>query len=165
MGRFFPTRFSISSTFLWTSMKLSIYTIILVRFPNIFVQLANKRGFKKYIYSTISVKLELKINHFSNQTNSVAWARDRTIPNELTPLVGEVSANFLRIEGCRVISAADALRPYSRFSSQEPLLFYQVAPQLYSRGRVDPVPDPLLGKPSSPGNRTQTSGSVAKQTV
>jgi hypothetical protein len=25
-------------------------------------------------------------------------------------------------------------RPYSRFSRQEPLLFYQVAPQLYSRG-------------------------------
>jgi hypothetical protein len=36
------------------------------------------------------------------------------------------------------------LRPYSRFSRQEPRLFYQVAPQLYSRGRVDPVPDPLL---------------------
>jgi hypothetical protein len=27
-----------------------------------------------------------------------------------------------------------SLRPYSRFSRQEPLLFYQVAPQLYSRG-------------------------------
>jgi hypothetical protein len=26
----------------------------------------------------------------------------------------------------------------------EPLLFYQAAPQLYSRGWVDPVPDPLL---------------------
>jgi hypothetical protein len=37
-----------------------------------------------------------------------------------------------------------SLRPYSRFSRQEPLLFYQVVPQLYSRGRVDSVPDPLL---------------------
>jgi hypothetical protein len=37
-----------------------------------------------------------------------------------------------------------SLRPYSRFSRQEPLLFYQVAPQLYSRGRVDPVPNPLI---------------------
>jgi hypothetical protein len=34
--------------------------------------------------------------------------------------------------------------PYSRFSRQEPLLFYQVAPQLYSRGWVDSVSDPLL---------------------
>jgi hypothetical protein len=36
-----------------------------------------------------------------------------------------------------------SLRPYSRFSRQEPLLFYQVAPQLYSRGWVNPFPDPL----------------------
>jgi hypothetical protein len=33
---------------------------------------------------------------------------------------------------------------FSRFSRQESLLFYQVFPQLYSRGWVDPVPDPLL---------------------
>jgi hypothetical protein len=37
-----------------------------------------------------------------------------------------------------------SLRPYSRFPRQKPLLFYQVAPQLYSWGWVDPVPDPLL---------------------
>jgi hypothetical protein len=35
-----------------------------------------------------------------------------------------------------------SLRSYSRFSRQEPLLFYQVAPQLYSRDWVNPVPDP-----------------------
>jgi hypothetical protein len=52
-----------------------------------------------------------------------------------------------------------SLRPYSRFSRQEPLLFYQVAPQLYSR--VDPVPDPLLFFGSA-GNRNRASGSVAK---
>jgi hypothetical protein len=40
-----------------------------------------------------------------------------------------------------VVSVTD---PYGRILGQEPLLFYQVAPQLYSRGRVDPVPDPLL---------------------
>jgi hypothetical protein len=55
------------------------------------------------------------------------------------------------------------LRPYSRFYRPESLLFYQVAPQLYSRGWVDPVPDPLLlRKSGSAGNRTQTSGSVAR---
>jgi hypothetical protein len=41
-------------------------------------------------------------------------------------------------------SDCQLLLPYSRFSRQEPLLFYQVAPQLNSRGWVDPVPDPLL---------------------
>jgi hypothetical protein len=36
------------------------------------------------------------------------------------------------------------------------VLFLQVAPQLFSRGWVDPVPDPLfLRKSGSPGNRTQ----------
>jgi hypothetical protein len=44
-------------------------------------------------------------------TNSVALVREKTILTERPPLVGEVSANFLRIEGCRVVSAADPLRP------------------------------------------------------
>jgi hypothetical protein len=55
-----------------------------------------------------------------------------------------------------------SLWPYSRFSRQEPLLFYQVAPQLYSRGRVDPIPDPLLFFSGSSGNRTRASEFVAK---
>jgi hypothetical protein len=48
-----------------------------------------------------------------------------------------------------------SLWPYSRFSRPEPLVFFQVAPQLYSRGWVDPVPDPLPRKPGSVGNRTR----------
>jgi hypothetical protein len=47
-------------------------------------------------------------------------------------------------------------------SRLELLLFYQVAPQLYSRGWVDPVPDPLLVFFGSAENRTRASGSVAK---
>jgi hypothetical protein len=66
--------------------------------------------------------------------------------------------------GCKVPrnQRDGSLRPYSRFSRQEPLLFYQVAPQLYSRNWVDPVPDPLLFFSGSAGNRTRASGSVAK---
>jgi hypothetical protein len=82
--------------------------------------------------------------------NSMVWVRERTIPTERPPLVGEVIANFLRIEGA-TWSASRILRPYSRFSRQEPLRFYQVAPQLYSRGWVDPVPDPLLFSLIVPG--------------
>jgi hypothetical protein len=75
--------------------------------------------------------------------NSMVWVRQRTIPTERPPLVGEVIANLC---GWRMPRGQPDgfLRPYSRFSRQEPLLFYQVAPQLYSRGWVDPVPDPLL---------------------
>jgi hypothetical protein len=51
-----------------------------------------------------------------------------------------------------------SLRLYSRFSRPEPLLFLQAAPQLYSRGWVDPVREPLvLRKSGSAGNRTRNS--------
>jgi hypothetical protein len=60
--------------------------------------------------------------------NSVALVSGRTIPMERLPLVGEVSANFLRIEGCRVVSVAD---PYGRnlcFLDRSRYFFFQVAP-------------------------------------
>jgi hypothetical protein len=50
---------------------------------------------------------------------------------------------LLRIQGAHGLRGG-SLRPYFRFSRQELLLFCQVAPQLYSRGWVDPVPDTLL---------------------
>jgi hypothetical protein len=41
-------------------------------------------------------------------------------------------------------------------SRPEPLLFFKVTPELYSRGWVDPAPDPLLlRKSGSVGNRTR----------
>jgi hypothetical protein len=54
--------------------------------------------------------------------NSVAWVRERTIPTERTPLVGEVSVNFC---GQRVPHGkrVGSLRPYSRISRPKPLLF------------------------------------------
>jgi hypothetical protein len=45
--------------------------------------------------------------------------------------------------------------PYGRilgFLRQEPLLLYEVAPQLHSRGSVDHAPDPLLFFLVVPGN-------------
>jgi hypothetical protein len=86
--------------------------------------------------------------------------RERTIPTERPPLVGEMIATFCEQSVPRG-QRDGSLRPYARFSRQEPLLFYKVAPQLYSRGRVDPVPDPLFFSGSA-GNRTRASGSVAK---
>jgi hypothetical protein len=98
------------------------------------------------------------LKQYKLKLNSVVWVRERTIPTERPPLVGEVIANFC---GKRV-PRGGSIRPYFRFSRQEPLLFYQVAPHLYSRGSVDPVPDPLLRKAGSDENRTRTSGSVAR---
>jgi hypothetical protein len=79
----------------------------------------------------------------TKKLNSMVWVRERTIPTERPPLIGEVIANFVRI-GVPRGQRDGSLRPYSRFSRQETLLFYQVAPQLYSRGWVDLFQDPLL---------------------
>jgi hypothetical protein len=49
-------------------------------------------------------------------TNSVALVRERTRQTERPPLFGEVNANFWGLERCRMASAADPLRPWSRFS-------------------------------------------------
>jgi hypothetical protein len=49
-------------------------------------------------------------NNNNNNNNSVALDRDQTIPTELPPLVGEVSANFADGK-CLVVSTTD---PYGR---------------------------------------------------
>jgi hypothetical protein len=95
--------------------------------------------------------------------NSVAWVREWTVPTKLSSLVCEVSANFC---GYRVPRGKrdGSLRPYFWLSRPELLLILSSrSPQLYSRGCVDPVPDPLLlRKSGSAGNQTRTSGSVAR---
>jgi hypothetical protein len=65
--------------------------------------------------------------------------------------------------GCNVVSATD---PYGRilgFLDRSRYFFFPVAPQLYSLGRVDPVPGPLhLRECGTTGNRTRVSGSAAR---
>jgi hypothetical protein len=85
----------------------------------------------------------------------MASVRKRTIPTERPPLVSKASANFFADRGCHVVSVAN---PYCRilgFLDRSRCFFFQVAPQLYSRGWVDPVPDPLLfscsARESNPG--------------
>jgi hypothetical protein len=89
-------------------------------------------------------------------SDSGGLVRQRTIPTERPPLVGEVSVNLERIEGVAWWAQQIPTAVNFRFSRPEPLLFFQVAPQLSSRGWVDPVPDPLLLiKPGSAGNRSR----------
>jgi hypothetical protein len=62
-----------------------------------------------------------------------------------------------------VVSVA---KPYGRhlgFPYLSRYLFFQVAPQFYTRGRVVPVPEALLlRKSDSAGNRIRISGSIAR---
>jgi hypothetical protein len=65
--------------------------------------------------------------------------------------------------GCRVVSETDPHGRILGFADPSRYFFFQVTPQVYSRVWVDPVPDPLLlRKSGSAGNRTRTSGSVAR---
>jgi hypothetical protein len=61
-------------------------------------------------------------NNDNNNNNSVALVRQRAIPTERPPLVGQVSDNFC---GWRVSRGQrnGSPRPYSRLSRLEPLLF------------------------------------------
>jgi hypothetical protein len=77
-----------------------------------------------------------------NNNNSVASVRERTIPTERSPLVGEFSTNILADRGCRVVSAANPNVRNLDFPDRSRYYFFQVAPQLYSRGWMDPVPVP-----------------------
>jgi hypothetical protein len=65
--------------------------------------------------------------------------------------------------GWNVVSVTN---PYGRnldFLDRSRYFLFQVAPQMYSRGWVDPVPDPLLLRKSGiAGNRTRASGSVGR---
>jgi hypothetical protein len=45
-------------------------------------------------FSIIGGREQLTLHASNYPTNSVAWVRERAIPTELPPLVGEVSANF-----------------------------------------------------------------------
>jgi hypothetical protein len=80
------------------------------------------------------------------------------IPTERPPLVGEV-------RGCHHM--VRVTYPYGHilgFLDQSRYSFFQVAPQLYSRGRVDLVPEPLLlRKSGSVGNRIRTSQFAARK--
>jgi hypothetical protein len=105
---------------------------------------------------TLSIARNSKLLE-NTKRNSVAWVCERTISTE-RPLV----PTFADRE-CLVVSVTD---PYGRilaFIDRSRYFFFLVAPQLYPRGWVDPVLNPLLlRKPGSAGDRTRTSGSAAR---
>jgi hypothetical protein len=68
----------------------------------------------KFCLRTSTTKTDIP----TKKLNSMVWVRERTIPTERPPLVDEVIANFLRIEGS-TCQRDGSLRPYSRFSRQE----------------------------------------------
>jgi hypothetical protein len=99
----------------------------------------------------------------SSRQNSTALVCKWTIPTKWPPLVSEVSANFC---GQRVLRGQHngSLRPYSLLSSLVYHFLFKVAPQLHSRGWMDPVPHTLLLKKSgSAMNRTRYIGKCSQE--
>jgi hypothetical protein len=80
---------------------------------------------------------------------------DRLLSTKLVPTFSD--------RGHHVVSVTDFYGRILSLLDRSRYFFFQVAPQLYSRGSVDPVPDPLLlRKSGSTKNRIQTSGSAAR---
>jgi hypothetical protein len=80
---------------------------------------------------------------------------DRSTSEKLVPTLAD--------RGCHVVSVTDPHGRILGFINRSRYIFFQVVPQLYSRGSVDPVPDQLLlRKSGSAGNGTRISGSVAR---
>jgi hypothetical protein len=94
--------------------------------------------------------------------NSVALVRELTIPTERSPLIDEVGVSFC---GQRLSRGQRdrSLRPYSRFSRPESLFFLSSSSSVVLTSPREPVSDPLLlRKAGSSGNRTRTSGYLAR---
>jgi hypothetical protein len=113
------------------------------------------------LYKLIVAQIAKKWCVMEARKNSVASARDLYQPSDR-----RLSANLvptLADRGCYVVSVTDSYGRILGFLDRSHCFFFQVAAQLYSRGWVDPVPDPLLlRKSGSAGNRTRTSGFVAR---
>jgi hypothetical protein len=102
------------------------------------------------------------LNHAHNQYNPVNTLIKNSVSWVRTLLSAKLVQTFAD-RGCHVVSETDLYRLILGFLDQIRYFFFQVAPQLYSRGWVDPVPDPLLlRKCGSARNRTRTSESLAR---
>jgi hypothetical protein len=104
---------------------------------------------------TMSFGAYLRKNPWPESANKLYRPSDRHLSAKLVPTFANI--------GCHVVNATD---PYGRileFLDRSRYFFFQVSPQFYSRGWVDPVPEPLLlRKFGRAGNRTRTSGSLAR---
>jgi hypothetical protein len=93
---------------------------------------------------------KLKLNSVAQSANEIYRPSDCRLSAKLVQIFAD--------RGCNVVSMTDTYGRILGFLDRSPEV-----PQLYSRGWVDPVPDPLLlRKSGSAGNRNRTSGSVAR---
>jgi hypothetical protein len=90
----------------------------------------------------------IKKNPWSESASELYRPSDRRLSAKWLPTFAD--------RGCNVVSATDPYGCILGFLERSRYFFYQVAPQLYSRGSVDSVPDPLLFFSGSAWNRTRS---------
>jgi hypothetical protein len=91
----------------------------------------------------------------SQSASELYWLSHRSMSAKLLP-------NFAD-SGCHVVSATDPHVCILGFLDRSHYCFFQVAPQLYSRGWMGSFSDPLLLKNLlAPGIKAGTSGSVTR---
>jgi hypothetical protein len=109
----------------------------------------------RMLYRHPSTKLKKKKTPWPESESELYRPRDRLLSAKLVPTFAD--------RGCHVVSVTNPYGCILGSIDRSRYFSFQVAPQLYSRGWVDPVPDPLLlRKSGSAGNRTRTSGSVGR---
>jgi hypothetical protein len=86
--------------------------------------------FHRNIFETLQIGKIIVVSH---KLNSLALVRERTIKTERPPLVAEIIASFCGYR-CRVVSTQDPCGRILAFLDRSRYCFFQVAPQLYSRG-------------------------------
>jgi hypothetical protein len=82
------------------------------------------KTFKECVWIEISVKDNFNLK----KLNSVALVRKLTIPTERPPLVGEVSANPLRVEGVTWSAQRIPTAVHLGFLDRSRYFFIQIAP-------------------------------------
>jgi hypothetical protein len=105
----------------------------------------------------VSHKLSTKIEIPWLQSASELYRpSDRRLSAKLVPTFAD--------RGCHVVSATDPYGSILGFLDRSRNFFiFEIVPQLYSRGWMDPVPEPLFFRNSgSAGNRNRISGSVSR---
>jgi hypothetical protein len=111
-----------------------------------------------YVLGVQKTKTKLNSTPWPTPVSELNRLSDHRLSAKLVPTFAD--------RGCHVVSVRDTYSRILGFLDQSRYFFFQVAPQLYSWGWVDPVPHPLLFKKSgSTGNRTRTSGSVARNSA
>jgi hypothetical protein len=143
---------------------------------------SNNPSWKSTSNSAITTCLALDSNIQRNHHKAVSWAILSILLSSMPmshrtpwpesaselyrPSDSRLTANLVPTFEDRWCCLASTTDPYGRilgFLHRNRYFFFQVAPQLYSRGWVYPVTYPLLlRKSGSAGNRTRTSGSVAR---